>query len=109
MNKEALKLVWIKIKAWLLALATNLWEDYLKEKLQEQIRELVSRGITYVNAYYGSDDYNKKKEEILNFIFKNIQLPFVLKPFKGLIKVILSNSIEKQIEKGLNLLNNIGK
>lgn len=107
--KETLKLLWIKIKAWLLALAANLWEDYLKDALKAQLDDLIHRGINYVNAYYKSEDYEKKKEEIVNFIFKNIQLPLILKPFKGLVKAILITSIEKQIEKGIEALNSLNK
>ena len=101
--KEALKIAWVKTKAWLLALAANLWEDYLKDKLREQINFLIVRGVNLVRTYHDSDDYQKKKEAILDFIFKNIKLPVILKPFKGLIKAILSSSIEKQIDKAFGI------
>ena len=101
--KEALKVAWVEVKAWLLALAANLWEDYLKDKLKEQIDALIVRGVNLAHTYHKSEDYNKKKEAVFDFIFKNIQLPIVLKPFKGLIKAILSSNIEKQIDKMLGL------
>ena len=105
MNKETLKLAWLKVKAWLLALAANMWEDYLKDKLKEQIDTLLIRGVNLANAYYGTKEYKKKKDSVMDFIFKNIQLPIALKPFKGLIKSILSNTIEKKIEKALGIAN----
>lgn len=101
--KEALKIAWVKTKAWLLALAANLWEDYLKDKLREQINFLIVRGVNLVRTYHDSDDYQKKKEAILDFIFKNIKLPVILKPLKGLIRTILSSSIEKQIDKAFGI------
>ena len=107
--KEYFKTLLIKVRAWLLALASNLWEYYLKDTLKAQIDELVHKGINKVNAYYKSEEYDKKKEEILTFIFDNIKLPFMLKPFKGLIRSILVNSIEKQIEKALEKLNKFEK
>ena len=109
MNKETLKVILVKVKAWFLALAANLWEDYLKDILRSQIEELASQGITYISAYHESEAYEKKKEEIFNFVFKNIKLPIILRPFKGIIKAILSNYVEKQIEKGINALNSIKK
>ena len=102
--KEALKIAWVKTKAWLLALAANLWEDYLKDKLREQINFLIVRGVNLVRTYHDSDDYQKKKEAVLDFIFKNIKLPVILKPFKGLIKAILSSNIEKQIDKAFGIV-----
>ena len=107
--KEALKVAWVEIKAWLLALAANLWEDYLKDKLREQINSLIVRGVNLAHTYHESEDYKKKKEGVFDFIFKNIQLPIVLKPFKGLIKAILSNNIEKQIDKAFGVADNIVK
>ena len=101
--KEALKIAWVKTKAWLLALAANLWEDYLKDKLREQINFLIVRGVNLVRTYHDSDDYQKKKEAVLDFIFKNIKLPVILKPLKGLIRAILSSSIEKQIDKAFGI------
>lgn len=101
--KEALKIAWVETKAWLLALAANLWEDYLKDKLREQINFLIVRGVNLARAYHESDDYQKKKEAVLDFIFKNIKLPIILKPFKGLIKAILSSNIEKQIDKAFGI------
>lgn len=98
------KLYLTKVKAWLLAFAANMWEDCLKDYLKNQIDQLIKRGTELVIEYHDSEDYKAKKEAILNFVFDRIQLPVILKPFKGLIKSILSNSVEKQIEKALDKL-----
>lgn len=105
--KKSLEILWVNVKAWLLAMAANLWEDYLKDTLKAQIDALIVRGVNLAHAYHGSEDYKKKKEAVFDFIFKNIKLPIVLKPFKGLIKAILSNSIEKQIDKAFNAADNL--
>ena len=102
--KEALKLAWIETKAWLLALAANLWEDYLKDTLNDQIKTLITRGVNLVKAYHDSEDYQKKKEAVFDFIFKNIKLPVILKPFKSIVKAILSDTIEKQIDKAFDIV-----
>ena len=101
--KEALKIARVKTKAWLLTLAANLWEDYLKDKLREQINFLIARSVNLVRTYHDSDDYQKKKEAVFDFIFKNIKLPIILNPFKGLVRAILSSSIEKQIDKAFGI------
>lgn len=107
--KETFKIIWIKVKAWCLALMANLWEDYLKEELREQIDKLIVRGVNLVHVYHDSEAYEVKKESIINFIFKNIKLPILLKPFKGIIRNILSDFIEKQVDKALGLLDKIQK
>lgn len=105
--KKVFQNLLINVKAWLWALAANLWEDYLKEKLQSQINLLISRGIALIKTYHNSAEYTKKKEAVLDFIFNNIKLPTLLKPFKGAIRVILSSFIEDQIEKALDKLDDL--
>lgn len=95
------------VKAWLLALASNLWEDYLKDKLHEQIHSLVERGVALVQEYHVSEEYVQKREMVLDYIFKTIELPFFLKPFKGLIRAILTSNIEKQVDKIMNKLDEL--
>lgn len=97
----------VNVKAWALALASNLWEDYLKDKLQEQIHLLIERGVALVQEYHVSEDYVQKREMVLDYIFKNVELPFFLKPFKGLIRAILTSNIEKQVDKIMNKLNEL--
>lgn len=103
------KILWTQIKAWFLALAANMWEDYLKDEIKEQLDMLIARGVNLIKAYHDSEDYKKKKEILLDFIFKNIKLPVFFKPFKNMAKTILSNFIEEQVEKALQALDNINK
>ena len=76
--KEALKIAWVETKAWLLALAANLWEDYLKDKLREQINFLIARSVNLARTYHDSDDYQKKKEAVFDFIFEARTKPLLL-------------------------------
>lgn len=104
--KKVLKATFNAVKNYLIDLARNLWEDYLKEELKTQITTLVARGANLAHAYHGSEDYEKKKEIVVNFIFKNIKLPKWLVPLKGLVKLILSNFIETQIDKAFGVIDN---
>lgn len=104
---EILKVLLVKVKAYIIALAANLWEDYLKDKLHDDIHNLLIRGVNLAKAYYASDAYETKKEAVFNFIFDNIKLPAWLKPFKWLVKQILTNSIEAKIEELLEKADNI--
>ena len=103
------KVLWTQIKAWFLALAANMWEDYLKDEVRNQIDMLITRGTNLINAYHNSEDYKKKKEILLDFIFKNIKLPLFFKPFKNIARSILSNFIEEQVERALKALEELNR
>ena len=87
------------IKDWCLDMARVLWEDHLKETLLDQIKELAQAGVEKVETFVNSDNYDEKKEAVINYIFSKIKLPVYLKLFKGIIKSILSKEIDKVIDK----------
>lgn len=93
--KELVKMV----KDWCLDMAKVLWEDYLKDNLLDQIKELAKDGVNKVETFVNSDNYDEKKEAVINYIFTKIKLPIYLKLFKGIIKSILSKEVDKVIDK----------
>lgn len=62
------------------------------ENCKEKIKEFASEEQTqiYINA---------KKEELINAFMKELDLPFWLKPFKGIIKNIVNSTINNFIKK----------
>lgn len=104
---DVFKNLWLKVKDYLIALAKNLWEDYLKDKLQDDIQNLLVRGVELAKSYYGTEAYEKKKEAVLTYVFDNINLPTWLKPFKWLVKIILTNVVENKIEELLDSAENL--
>lgn len=107
MNKEVIKLWWIKVKAWVLAFLANMWEDCLKDYLKKELYTLVVQAVGILKNFINSDEYEKKRDEVVNHLFDKITLPFLLKPFKGLIKSILISNIQKRIDEKLGKLDTL--
>lgn len=83
---------------WLTAIGRNLWEDYLHEKLIEDIKEIAKDAIEKAECFTNSDTYIQKRDAVVLFIFGKIELPWFLRPFKKAIKAILAKKIDKVID-----------
>lgn len=92
------KEIWKKVVAWLINFARVLWADYLKENLLEQVKELAQKAVEKAECFLESDEYEKKKEAILTEAFDKIELPVWLRLFKGAIKSILADELDKIVE-----------
>ena len=92
------KEIWKKVVTWLVDFAKVLWADYLKENLLGDIKELAQKAVEKAECFIESDEYDKKKEAILTEVFDKIELPIWLRLFKGAIKSILADELDKIIE-----------
>ena len=92
------KEIWKKVLTWLVDFAKVLWADYLKENLLEDIKELAQKAVEKAECFIESDEYEKKKEAILTEVFDKIELPVWLRLFKGAIKSILADELDKIVE-----------
>lgn len=92
------KEIWKKVVTWLVDFAKVLWADYLKENLLGDIKELAQKAVEKAECFIESDEYDKKKEAILTEVFDKINLPIWLRLFKGAIKSILADELDKIIE-----------
>lgn len=92
------KEIWKKVVTWLVDFAKVLWADYLKENLLGDIKELAQKAVERAECFIESDEYDKKKEAILTEVFDKIELPIWLRLFKGAIKSILADELDKIIE-----------
>ena len=92
------KEIWKKVVTWLVDFAKVLWADYLKENLLGDIKELAQKAVEKAECFIESDEYDKKKEAILTEVFNKINLPIWLRLFKGAIKSILADELDKIIE-----------
>ncbi len=92
------KEIWKKVVTWLVDFAKVLWADYLKENLLGDIKELAQKAVERAECFIESDEYDKKKEAILTEVFDKIKLPIWLRLFKGAIKSILADELDKIIE-----------
>lgn len=107
MTKETFKIWWVNVKAWCLAFLANMWEDCLKDYLKKELHQIVIKAVKVLVNFMNSDEYEKKRDEIIDTLFDKISLPFLLKPFKGLIKSILISNIQKKIDVKLGKLNTL--
>jgi hypothetical protein len=106
---EKVKQVLLIIGNWLLGIAKACWEEYLKEKLHEQLTELIRQAVNLANIFYASKSYEEKRDFAINFVMDKVKLPLALRPFKWLITKILRDSIDKEVSKLFDKLKNIDK
>jgi hypothetical protein len=87
----------------------NQTKNYFIEKLWDSVRVQLSSDIKtaaeYINYFYNSSSYQEKEKAAIDLLFKNIELPLVLRPFKSVMKKILKDKLHKLIEKHLKKFN----
>jgi 2-hydroxy-3-keto-5-methylthiopentenyl-1-phosphate phosphatase len=113
--KEMLKQAWY----WVLAYFTQFILPTLKESLsktkeyfinllwdslKDQIIADAKSAVEFVNKYFNSLEYQEKEKDVLNTLFKNINLPLLLRPFKPLIRKMLKDKVHEVVKKYLNKL-----
>lgn len=96
--KEFLTIAWAKITGWLLAFASNLWEDYLKEKLHDELQGLITDVVEHIKLFRKTEEYEQKRNEAYDKLFNLIKLPVPLSWFSGAIKNILKSTISKKVD-----------
>jgi 2-hydroxy-3-keto-5-methylthiopentenyl-1-phosphate phosphatase len=113
--KEMLKQAWY----WVLAYFTQFILPTLKESLsktkeyfinllwdslKDQIIADAKSAVEFVNKYFNSLEYQEKEKDVLDTLFKNINLPLLLRPFKPLIRKMLKDKVHEVVKKYLNKL-----
>ena len=95
--------IWLKNRLWerLKGVFIRAW-DSIKEKLWNEIREEVRASarelIADAETFLTSMDAQEKEKLIIDILMSRIELPFVLKPFKGLMRKILKSKIEETVQ-----------
>ena len=67
--------------------------ESLWDRIKDDLHEHIENGTNYIKEYVLSTDYEAREKVVLENIFKKVNLPLPLKPFKPLIK----NAIKKKI------------
>jgi hypothetical protein len=113
--KEAMKQAWY----YILAYFTNYLMPILKEtfektktyfinllwdSVKEEFTCRVKSTVEFIETFFESPDYKEKEKAVIDTLFKNVNLPLPLKPFKPLLKKILRGKLHKLIEKYLKKL-----
>jgi len=79
----------------------------LWNSIKDEATEQVQTATEFVLRFFDSPSFKQKEEEILDVVFKNIKLPFILKPLKPLLRRMLKEKFEKLIKENIKKLNKI--
>lgn len=83
------------------------FKKIIKEKAEKVFIKLAMSAVTYAEELIGSGNGAIKKEIAIEFLLS--KLPVYLKPFKALIKSLLSESLDWIIERAVHKLQYIQK
>lgn len=92
-----------QIKGTFLEYKDKFLED-LWNKVKDNIHAHGKQAVSYVKEYVESTDYEVREKAALDYIFKKINLPLPLKPFKFLIRSIFKSKIRALIQDNLKKL-----
>lgn len=88
------------MKFWL-NLFTAVWQSlkhfFTLKEVQDKLKEIAEIAVVHAYLHYKASGREKKKIAIKKAV-NCLDLPLVLKPFRGLIGLILNNRIDKEIE-----------
>ena len=101
---ECTKKILQTVGLWLLGKLKDLWVEKLKGYLKEQLEQLAKDAIDEISKLRDTVEYELKREEIYTNIFNNIKLPFFLKPFRGILRNMLKEEVEKRVTGALEAL-----
>ena len=74
--------------------------DSVKVQLMTDVQSVVE----YAEYFFDSYTYREKEKIVIDTLFRNIELPIALRPFKPLIKRILRDKLRQLISKYLKKL-----
>lgn len=87
---------------------TQKLEEFREElwaRIKEDVHTQLSMAMEYVDSYFDSPNYYIKEKFIIDLVFKNVKLPWALKPLRPLLKKILKEKLRKLIKEQLQKLN----
>ena len=90
-DKLWVRLKGVFIRAWD-SVKEALWNE-IKEEVKSCAREIIKDAELFLTSV----EAQEKEKIILDLIMSKIDLPFVLKPFKGIIRKILKSKLEETI------------
>ena len=74
------------------------FRDILWEELKDDIVACAKETVAEAEVFLASEEAETKKELILDAIMIKIELPIVLRPFKGIIRRILKAKLEDLVK-----------
>jgi uncharacterized protein (DUF2461 family) len=92
-----------QIKETFLEYKDKFLED-LWNRVKDDVHKHLQASIDFAQEYFSSAEYEAKERIVIDTIFKKVQLPLVLKPFKPLLKKITKDKVRKIIAENLKKL-----
>ena len=113
--KEVLKQLWFYIISYFshylfplikesFEKAKNYFISLIWEAVKDEFTAHVKSTVEFIEHLFDSPDYKEKEKAVIDTLFKNVNLPLFLKPFKPLLKKILKKKLHKLVEKYLKKL-----
>ena len=90
-NKLFIRLKDVLVRTWL-SIKDALWKE-----IKLEVRACAREAIKDAEIFLASVEAQEKEKLILDVVMSKIELPFVLKPFKSIIRKILKNKIEDTV------------
>lgn len=87
--------------------AKNQFLENLWDKIKDDVHEHAEQAVNYVKEYIKTPDYEVREKAAIDAIFKKVNLPLPLKPFKALIKHIFKQKIRAIISDSLKKVDTI--
>ena len=79
--------------------------DLLWNSLKTEFANRAKSATEYIEKFFNSPDYNQKEKEVIDILFRNVNLPLFLKPFRPILKRILHKKVQKLVSKYLKKIN----
>lgn len=78
-------------------------------KVKEEIKEFAAEAIEKLKIKIENYDYSEKLETAIDLVMTKIKLPLWLKPFKRVIRNVITETIEGLIEELKDKIEDIGE
>ena len=82
----------------------NYFIESLWNKIKKDLHEHLEMGIYEANTFFNSASYEEKENVVVEYVFKHIHLPLLLRPSKIIAKKILKKKIREYIQDKLDKL-----
>jgi hypothetical protein len=113
--KELAKQAWYYVLSYFTHYLLPILKDCLKQtkdyfinliwdSVKDEYTETAKSAVIFIEHFFNSESYKEKEKAAIDTLFKNVNLPLFLKPFKPILKNILKNKVRKLIEKYLKKL-----
>lgn len=81
------------------------FKEELWNRIKEDAKVQLAMAIEYVDTYFDSPNYYIKEKFVIDLVFKNVKLPWALKPLRPLLKKILKGKLRNLVKEQLQKLN----